>query len=80
MRARGVGTLGKIRPGILGPCLSGANRLPGLHWQSQASMHFGLVVRLADIIARISDMPISLLPKVLPWHWAPTVKVGINAA
>lgn len=34
---------------------------------------------LADVIARISDMPISRLHELLPWHWnpvAPKVKAA----
>jgi transposase len=26
---------------------------------------------LADVIARISDLPVSRLPELLPWHWKP---------
>jgi transposase len=26
---------------------------------------------LADVLARIADMPLSQLPELLPWHWAP---------
>jgi hypothetical protein len=29
---------------------------------------------LADVIARNSDMPVSRLQKLLPWHWTPTDK------
>lgn len=25
---------------------------------------------LADVIARISDLPVSRLPELLPWHWS----------
>lgn len=35
---------------------------------------------LADVIARISDLPLSRLPELLPWHWTSTVKVGVKAA
>lgn len=34
---------------------------------------------LADVIARISDMPVSQLPELLPWHWnlaTPQVKAA----
>jgi hypothetical protein len=24
---------------------------------------------LADVIARLSDLPVSRLPELLPWHW-----------
>lgn len=27
---------------------------------------------LADIIARISDLPVSRLPELLPWNWPQT--------
>jgi transposase len=26
---------------------------------------------LADILARIADIPLSRLPELLPWKWAP---------
>lgn len=29
---------------------------------------------LADVIARMSDMPVSRLPELLPWQWKPSVK------
>jgi hypothetical protein len=33
---------------------------------------------LADAIARISDMPVSRLPELLPWNW--TRREGRSAA
>jgi len=35
---------------------------------------------LADVIARISDLPLSRLPELLPWHWKPLEKNEIKAA
>ena len=35
---------------------------------------------LADVIARISDLPISRLPELLPWHWRPREKAEVKAA
>ena len=35
--------------------------------------------RLADIIARISDLPVSKLPDLLPWNWK-TVKTQVKTA
>ena len=34
---------------------------------------------LADVIARISDTPVSKLPDLLPWHWTPR-KTTVKAA
>jgi hypothetical protein len=34
---------------------------------------------LADVIARISDMPVSHLPELLPWNWAAT-EASVKAA
>ena len=35
---------------------------------------------LADAIARISDIPVSRLPELLPWHWKPKGKAEVKAA
>ena len=35
---------------------------------------------LADVIARISDLPLSRLPELLPWHWRPPEKAEVKAA
>ncbi len=35
---------------------------------------------LADVIARISDLPVSRLPELLPWHWKPREKAEVKAA
>lgn len=35
---------------------------------------------LADAIARISDIPVSRLPELLPWHWKPKGKAELKAA
>lgn len=35
---------------------------------------------LADVIARISDLPLSRLPELLPWHWRSPEKAEIKAA
>ena len=35
---------------------------------------------LADVIARISDLPVSRLPKLLPWKWKPSEKANVKAA
>ena len=35
---------------------------------------------LADVIARISDMPVSRLPELLPWQWKPPGKANVKAA
>lgn len=35
---------------------------------------------LADVISRISDLPLSRLPELLPWHWKPKEKAEVKAA
>jgi len=35
---------------------------------------------LADVIARISDLPLSRLPELLPWHWKPLANRSAEAA
>lgn len=35
---------------------------------------------LADVIARISYIPVSRLPELLPWHWKPKEKTEVKAA
>ena len=35
---------------------------------------------LADAIARISDIPVSRLPELLPWNWKPKGKAEVKAA
>ena len=35
---------------------------------------------LADVIARISDLPLSRLPELLPWHWKPQANRSAEAA
>jgi transposase len=35
---------------------------------------------LADVIARISDLPVSRLPELLPWQWKSMQKTNVKAA
>jgi len=35
---------------------------------------------LADVIARISDLPVSRLPELLPWQWKSLQKANVKAA
>ena len=35
---------------------------------------------LAEVIARISDLPVSRLPELLPGHWTPLYKAEVKAA
>lgn len=35
---------------------------------------------LADVIARISDMPVSRLPELLPWQWKSPGNANVKAA
>lgn len=35
---------------------------------------------LADVIARISDLPLSRMPELLPWHWKSPEKAEVKAA
>jgi hypothetical protein len=35
---------------------------------------------LADVIARIADLPVSSFPELLPWNWKPMQKTTVKAA
>ena len=37
-------------------------------------------MRTGIVIARISDLPVSRLPKLLPWKWKPSEKANVKAA
>ena len=35
---------------------------------------------MADVLARLPDLPVSQLPELLPWHWKSATQMGRIAA